>query len=424
MLQRIKKISKGDFVRNSSLVFIVNNVNNVFNYVLIVIAIFYLKNDFGLWTSTTGFLAILSVPTSSFMSILTRKVSELAKTEPDKVYSYYINVFRFVRHSLVWVILGSIIIIFAMFWTLQLSNFFIPIVAILAVFTTFLYSINQNFLLGILEIPKYCWGNIINLVVKFISTTAFLILGLGVNTLPVGILLASIASYSLSLYFINSIYKTKEIKSKVQEFNAKEILQDGSDTWKAMIYFIILAIFLNIDIVLSRSLLTNEQNNQYGIISTFGQIAHFGPVSFSALVVPYASRDGHKNIFKISIIAVIILSLLVTVLFTFGGELVLKTFGKSNYLTLLPLITIYSIFVLCYNLIFISINYLISRANFTFIKPIVLAIICYLILLFLAGSNPWSTKEQQLDLMVYAGVLCSSVTSIFLVTRIFKLNSS
>jgi len=426
MINFIQNLLKKDFIRDSSLVFIVNNINNVFNYVLVVVAIFYLKDEFGLWTSTAGFLAILSVPASSFMSILTRKVSNLAKTDPDLVYSYYINIYRFVKRLLPWILILGIGLVVFMFWALQFKDFLVPTVAVIGVFSSLLYSINQNFLLGILEIPKYCLGNIVNLIIKFAATTGLFYLGFGISVLPIAILLASLGSFGVSLYFIRQLYGSKigskEKHFEVLPFNSADILSDSSDTWRAMWYFVILALFLNIDIVLSRSILSVDQNNQYGIISTFGQIAHFGPVSFSSLIVPYASRDGHKSIFKISIIAVFGLSLLVTLLFIFGGDLVLRSFGKSTYFSLLPLITVYSLFVLGYNLIFICTNYLISRANFTFLKPLTWSVAIFVSLLTFAGSNPWIESAQRLNWMIYSALLCSTITAIYLVNSIFKLN--
>ena len=420
MLNLIKNILKKDFIRNSGLVFIVNNINNVFNYLLVIVAIFYLKNDFGLWTSTSGFLAILSVPTSSFMSILTRKVSSLAKENPDEAYNYYLKVFAFVKSIRFWLFLSGTLVAAIMFWSLQYDTILTPILAILSVGAAFVYSINQNFLLGILEIPKYCWGNILNLVVKFISTVGFLSLGLGVNTLPLGVLLASLASFALSYTFIAQIYRNKPIST--QNIEPINILADSGDTWKTMVYFIILAIFLNIDIVLSRPLLTNEQNNQYGVISTFGQIAHFGPVSFSSLIVPYASRDGHRDVYKISVLAVIGLSLLVTLLFIIGGPAVLYSFGKSNYFDLLPLITVYSIFVMAFNVMFISLTYLISRANFKLMKPMSIAVLGYITALLLAGALPMFEVAQRLNMMVGASVICTVLASIYLVYQIVKEN--
>ncbi len=422
MIQIIQNLLRKDFVRNSGMVFLVNNTNNVFNYILIIVSIFYLKDEFGLWTSTSGFLAILSVPTSSFMSVLTRKVSSLAKTQPDLVYSYYVNIFRFVKNFLPWIVVTGAILTALMFWVLQYKNVFVPLVAVIGIFSSFLYSINQNFLLGIFEVPKYCLANVMNLIVKFFVTISLLYLGFGINVLPIAILLASLASFGLSLYFITQLYNSKGKQAKVLVFNRGDILRDGGDTWKAMWYFVILAIFLNVDIVLSRSILSNEQNNQYGIISTFGQIAHFGPVSFSSLIVPYASGEGHKSVFKISIIAVLCLSLAVTLIFFFGGDLVLRSFGKSSYFSLLPLITVYSLFVLSYNLVFICTNYLISRANYSFLKPMTLAVSIFVGLLLLAGVNPWFESAQKLNLMVASAVLSSSVTAVYLVISIFKLN--
>ena len=417
MIKFIKNILKKDFIRNSSLVFIVNNINNVFNYVLIIVAIFYLKNDFGLWTSTSGFLAILSVPTSSFMSILTRSVSNIAKRNPDQVYNYYIQVFKFVKSIQLWIFLAGSALTIIMFWSLSYDSVITPILAILSILAAFVYSINQNFLLGILEIPKYCWGNVVNLVVKFVSTIGFLSLGLGINTLPLAILLASIASFVLSYSFIAQLYKGKTVDPNIKPIN---ILADSGDTWKAMVYFVILAIFLNIDIVLSRPLLTSEQNNQYGIISTFGQIAHFGPVSFSSLIVPYASRDGHRSVYKISILAVICLNIFVTLLFILAGPLVLNSFGKSSYYDLLPLISVYSIFVMAYNVIFISLTYLISRANFSLMKPMTFAVVAYVLALLAVGTLPIFEASMKLSIMIGASLVCTIVTSIYLASKIMR----
>jgi hypothetical protein len=201
-----------------------------------------------------------------------------------------------------------------------------------------------------------------------------------------------------------------EITSSTQEDFKTHLIQ-GS---RALFYFIFLGILINVDIILSRTFLTNEQNNQYGIISTFGQIAHFGPVSFSALVIPFSSGKDHKNIYKMSLIAVIGLSLLVTLIFVLFGNLILVSFDKAIYLPLLPLIIIYSIFILFYNICFISVNYLISRSNYKIIKQLLVITGLYILTFSTVANINFSDLYNHLFTLISTSLAYCIICTIIL----------
>jgi len=410
MIQKILNFLKMDFIKSTSLVFIINNVANVLNYATLIIVIALLKDDFGVWVSTNGFLALLSVPTSSLMAILVSKFSKLSENDPHDAFRFY-NSFVGLLYKYKYQLLAIFILTLVVsIQTLKFENITIPFLLIISIFISLLTNINQNFLLGTLEIKKYSVGVLIGAVSKFILTISLIKLGVGLISLPLGLATSSLLTLFFAGYFIHKTFAKSDADRDYSENIENDILIGGKNTLKAMVYFAILSLFLNIDIVLSRSLLSQDLNNKYALISTFGQIAHFGPISLTALIIPFASRKDHKNIFYISNAMIIISGLFVTASFYFFGAVILNSLNKVSDPYTVWLIFVYSVFIMMYNLVFININYLISRLDFKPSIPLLGAVISFIFGLFYLATQ--YKNGDIISNMIYFSAAMMSITAI------------
>lgn len=420
MIQKLKNIIKTDFIKSSSLVFIVNNFNNVLSYVLIVIVIFYLKDDFGQWASITGILAVLAVPMSSFITMITRQVSVISEDQNANLRSFYQKIINSIRSIWLYILLAVFALYILILSILKIDSLIFAAIIIISVLTTLLSSIHQNFLLGLMAIPKYATTNIYNSIVKFGSTIGLLFLNFGVLSLPLGIIFSSLSSFVLARIYLKKYFKDSDILP-ISKYDTDSIYAENlKKMWVSMYYFMFLALLINVDIILSRTFLTQEQNNQYGIISTFGQIAHFGPISFASILVPYTSRNNHKDFLKISLISVTFLSFVVGLGFALFGNLILSSFNKSAYLSLLPLIALYSIFILFYNVCFVTVNYLISRQNYIPIKWILFIVSIYVFVFSILAISNFADFYSQMMYLIISSIFFSFISLMVLLKTSLK----
>jgi O-antigen/teichoic acid export membrane protein len=378
MLKYLLALLKSDFLKSSTLVFVTNNLINLFNYILIIIAIYFLRDSYGLWTSTSSFLAISSVPLTSFMLLLTKKVAEkISKDNRANITIYYLNIWKKLKKHILTAFMSIPVLVIVMMLVLKLDQPWVPLLVCISLLVQFASGLNLNFLLGILRVSQFSLASLLGLVVRFSTTIGFLYLGFGVSSLPLGLIISGLVTFLISLKFI--FIKHSGDKSIESEPHLYEFKNEFKDFWSTTILVLLLAGFLNIDTILSRTLMNTVQNNQYSIISTFGQIAHFGPISFASLLIPYVTGgkavDERQNkgllILKYSLLAVSVLTLLVGLIFGLFGHILLDLLNKPDLIYLSPLIIFYTIFIWFYNLIYVCVSYLIAQANYILNKPLI-----------------------------------------------------
>ncbi|GAB4149454.1 MAG: hypothetical protein OHK0017_13520 [Patescibacteria group bacterium] len=308
-----------------------------------------------------------------------------------------------------------------MYYLLRFDSILIPIYIVILLLLTLLLGINNNFLLGLLKIREYSIVNLTLLFFRISATIILLIAGFQVTALPIGSIFAFSIGLILSYQLIKSI-ATKTKINAIKEIDDSQLSANVNLDWKdlmevskALGYMLFLSLLLNSDTVLSRTLLTSNENETYGIISIFGQIAHFGPISFSTALIPFAVKQKNNNIYLVSVGIVLFLSGLVWLVFLTAGNLLLDALNVADTSTILPKILFYSVFITFYNLIFVSTNYLIGRGVYNILKYLFILLGIYLTTLVTIGSglfNQLNSDFSKVNGFIGVNILFSSFIAV------------
>ena len=374
------------FWRSSGIIFGVNNLHNVVNYTVLIFANYFLAQEFGAWVSITALLSVALVPLNSFMAILSRKTSELTLIDDKASFKYYFSIFTFLRKFLFTIILALPVISALVIWLMKVSYIDGILITLLFSITT-VFAINNNFLLGLIKVKEFSFTNLLTMLGRLVGVLIFLKLGFSLTSLPLGLGLGYLAGSISSFYFIHKLWKQVEHSSD-QNSNQVFHFKDLAEVSQVMGMLVIMSLFLNADIILARVFFNDGLNQKYGIVSTFGQIAHFGSVSFTNIIIPFVARKSEKPILSYAIFLVIALSLSIILIFAVFGSYLVKIF-KGSEEALTDIIIRYGFYILFYNLVFIFINYLVAKNSYNVLKRLSLAAIGYILGLVGIGSS-WS----------------------------------
>ena len=154
-----------------------------------------------------------------------------------------------------------------------------------------------------------------------------------------------------------------------------------------------LASFLNLAPILSERTLSVADKDLFAVLFNFGQIIHFGSTAFTQAIVVHAARSTGNKIYYFSIGLMTLLTSLIGSLFYFFGDFMLGLFGKSQYVDSLDLILYYSLFIVFYNVVFISVQYLLSHSKYGLLAtlPVFCAILVGASYVAAQGTDPLSS---------------------------------
>lgn len=145
-----------------------------------------------------------------------------------------------------------------------------------------LFYLSIGVLNGLRDFKSQAIVNIIYPVLRLLSIL-FLIFGFKMGI--TGVILGTAIAYLPSIYFAFSKFK---FTKRGQIINVKEII---SFSFKIMGLFLLVTIFLNVDLIVIRSLAESKKDvGIYGAMMTIGKIAYFILYSFSTIIFPIISK--------------------------------------------------------------------------------------------------------------------------------------
>jgi O-antigen/teichoic acid export membrane protein len=406
------------FIKDSGILFGINIVNAILNYgVTIFVANQLGQDSYSLWTALIGIIAILSTVSSGIMTEFTKQSARIAKKSKEEAVHYYRY---FQKRMLALSVLGLIISpVFGLTLSAMFSKGSVLLFGFVIVLVVFqlTQSINSQFFLAILDLKKFIALSLFSTIFKAIFIVAMIFAGFGVYALPISLILVQILGFIMGTFFIKSLNITPpEIKKDYH------IFQHVKGVAFITVILFCLALFLNSGPIISEKIFDTQEKDILAILFNFGQIIHFGATATLSGLIIYASRDSSKKIVATAYLMVGSISVGVGVVFTLFGSFIMRLFGRPQYVDQLPLILYYSLFIALYNLIFVSVQYLIARNEY---KPLYVFILGTGLLIV---SQYTLTKSVALLSPVYTFVTISSVISfitlIYLVVRIFKMTKS
>ena len=354
------------FLRSSAIVFGSNLLVGVLNYALVIFAARALGVEYSVWTALTGLFAILTTFNTGLYTEVNKKFAAYAKQAPEKALEFYDFLMVRARQLLILGIALSPLLGVILWGVTRITDYPIYILIVWSIFLGIFAGMNRFLLIGMLYNFKFGMVTLANGVARFGVTLALFEMGFRIWALPLGLIASQLMTYALAVWYIHHVKKHVAHKNAGREktlyrFRLRPHLLASV---KSTAILFCLASFLNLAPILSERLLSVTDKDLFAVLFNFGQIIHFGSTAFTQAIVVHASRSTGNKIYYFSIGLMTLLTSLIGSLFYFFGDFMLGLFGKSQYVDSLDLILYYSLFIVFYNVVFISVQYLLSHSKY------------------------------------------------------------
>ena len=354
------------FLRSSAIVFGSNLLVGVCNYALVIFAARALGVEYSVWTALTGLFAILTTFNTGLYTEVNKKFAAYAKQAPEKALLFYDFLMVRARRLLIAGIVLSPLLAAVLWGVTRITDYPLYILIVWSLFLGIFAGMNRFLLIGMLYNLKFGVVTLANGLTRLGTTLLFFELGLRIWALPLGLIASQVITYLVAVWYINHVKQNVTRKnpdwgrSKYKFVLRPHLIASVKST--AILFC--LASFLNVAPILSERFLSVEDKDLFAVLFNFGQIIHFGSTAFTQAIIVHASRSTGNRIYYFSIGLMTLLTSLIGGLFYFFGDFMLSLFGKSQYVDSLNLILYYSLFIVFFNIVFISTQYLLSHSRY------------------------------------------------------------
>jgi O-antigen/teichoic acid export membrane protein len=268
---------------------------------------------------------------------------------------------------------------------------------------------SRGFLQGLQNFKSYGVSLGLEGMSKLIFGVLFVLIGWKVSGAIVGVIL----SYLLAVVFGHCVLKSN-LKGDKKTFVNKEIYHYTIPVFFTVLFF---TAFYSIDLLLVKHFFSAIDAGKYAVVSLIGKIVFFA--SFSVVQVMYpkvielsGNNGAHKNVLYKSLLIILLMVIPILLVYHFFGDYVVNILFGESYLSIVPLIVPYGLFML-----FVSISkmfslYLLSFKKYGFLYLFSLFLLFEIMLIFLFHES----LTQIVNMLMVLGLLFTVLTS-FLVVR-------
>jgi hypothetical protein len=359
------------FLHSSAIIFFTNILIAICNYLITIFASNKIGNNYSSWVAITGFLAFLGTFGNGMFIYLSSELAKYSSLSEKISFANKFSDFVISRWYYSFVFIPIITILGMFFFKIEL---YILILLSTYIFLSYYFGLKQNILLGCVMIPEYAISNTLSTVVRLIVTITLVNMKFGLASLIYGLVANMLVYWALSSYYFSKF--TKNIEKKPINFNF-----DSKSIINISLYLILISFILNwlVVIINSNSTFSIEDKLLFSVIFTFGQILHFGSISGLDALAVYSSKDKTNKHYLFSLAVSVALSLLGTVAILILQKPLFSLFGRQVYPGFVQYFSIYAMFIMIYNALYIQIQYLIASRRLNFIQYFIIPILILII---------------------------------------------
>lgn len=425
-------VENNAFLKSSGIIFVVNIAAAILNYSIPIITRNITEKDFfPSWIALNSTVAITMVVFFALQAEFTKKTSSYAKiSEPTaKIY------LEFIRRGLLKVFLAALplspILIYLVHIVSPSESWLLSITIVGNLFFQAYAVLHSSFLMGLLNIKEFSINLLLATTSRPVTTTLMLLAGWGLYALPLGYVGFAIIMFAHAWWVISRLKlkdqtpeesqmamkggnetissnrsSTSQSSSRAdtdqpllplsrgsensyrEEVQEKELTtnfslkQEVFNASKTLFVFFTLAAFLNASAIISERTLSDQDRDLFAVLFTFGQIIHFGAIAFLGAFVAYSAKGRNLKIYLTSVAAVTLITISIGLGFWLFGPMLLWIMNSPEYISQIPIILYFSLFVAFYNVIFVSAQYLISLSDYKTIASLILFLVVLVVILF------------------------------------------
>jgi len=394
----------------SLIVYSATALGQFFNYLYhLITARFLSPADFGLLQSFVALNYFLAVLISTFSLSV---INQLNQTKTSQLSATIAGLQRLA----VKLTLGSWLIFLLSYpllkHLLHLTNPYILLIFSLQLLFAFIPNLYSSSLRAKLKFTPFSLVNVTIPVIRTAAACIFLFLGWQVFGAIASMAVASLSSALLSLYlsfrFLSINIKAKPIKLK-------------SNFWQFSLITFITTLFLtsiySTDILMVRYLLSADQAGLYSAVSILGRIIFFASSAVYIVAFPIFSQANNriqlKKSFLQSFFLVALVALSGLLVYQLQPQLVIKLLFNPAYLSAIPFLPAFALFMTLYSLFHLTILFLLSRQQRSATWLVTLTALGQICLILL--------RHSDLNIIINNSIISISLGLLFSLTFAIKV---
>jgi len=418
VLLKLRKLANNSFIRGgfyfTTATIIVNFLNYLFN---LLTAHFFGPVIYGEIIALIAYLSIFTSPLSILSTLIIQKVSsrgEESREFANSVEQLFWKKISYWR----WIFLLILVIVPSLPKLTNLqpitAYFLIPIV-FMAFFGTFYSALNQGMQL-------FFWFSLVSIIAVGMKLTGALLPFFKIGSLTLVLLFLFLSYLVIFLgnrYFFKKIENTNHPSSIINI--EKRLIHIFKNSQFIITFFSVLAMILfnNLDVVFVKKQLSASVSGLYSSLSLCAKIIFFlvGPLISTAFIYFSGPAKPHKKkqVLFTSLFLILLISLGSFLIYTFFGEIFVRTLFGNKFLLILPYLGKAAVFGGFYTAIMLLNNYFLAQKS-KIALIIAFALPVYLVLLFAFGRG----LAQIMELNI---IFSAAVTTIYFISFIIDFSS-
>jgi O-antigen/teichoic acid export membrane protein len=400
-----------EFLTNSLILFSCTLFLNITGYVYhLFMGRLLGPEDYGILGSLQAIIYIMIIPMNTIQTSITNFTARFrARNENGKISFLLSDSLKKIAiyggaFTLLFFLLSPLIASF-----LKLPSIF-PLLSLgVFMFAAFLIAVGRGALQGLQRFWALGANHIFEGIIKLGAGVSLVLLGMGINgAINGGFTLSYILPFLASMIVLLPVLKTPKTKF------------DSSHVYKyslpVLLTMIVMTSIYTIDMILVKHFFSSTESGYYAAIALIGKIIFFGSISIALVMFPRVAelKEKRKDFKKTIRKAVAVTSLFctgVTLFYFLFPKLVVSILFGEKYLSIIPLIGIFGVFMSLVSITYLLAYYNLSIGRKKFLYPLVFLVLVEAVILSLFHSS--------LSQVIYVLLVLSSVmfASTFTITR-------
>lgn len=402
-LNLLKGIAGHELISGSFFIFIGTTIASILAFTLNLYLVRSLSYaDYGIFAVMISVILLLTIPAQSLSAVIVRYATKFfTDGEDDRAGAFYIKLFKYLLIFAILVILGFIILAPLIGKFLKISDLSVIIISGITVAAMYVATLNIAFMQSKLQFGKLGIVTILAGAGKLVVGVALVFAGLKSFGALFGNLMYPIILYLSSLYMLRNVITGR---GKSANIPLNEFLKYALPTVVAILS---LSSFISIDVILVKHYFTPDEAGLYGGLSLIGRVIFYftGPipiVMFPLVVRRYTKGEKYNNLLYLSLLLVFIPAIFITIFYFIFPSFIIDIFlGGRAYLTLIPLVGLFGIFLTLYSLNNVLISFFLSIKK-TFVAAIVFIFAALQIILIYLNHDNFT---QVINVSIFTSVL-------------------
>lgn len=365
MKKKIISVLKHPLISGSTILIMGSLLANVINYLSnLVVARLLIPSDYGIFASLLSIFNIFAVFSTTISTVFTKFTAVFIGQKNEQLIS------ALIKKGTIWVgalsfFVSGIIIIFSfqIAHFLNIKDTILVVITSLALLISLLSSVPSGVLQGLMKFVNFTLVNVFSSTFKLILIIAFLLAGFRVFGAMGAFLVATIVGYIASFVPIRKyLWRNKNLTLKIHNLYHKL----SAYAFPVFLSSIGMTAMITMDIVLVKHFFSAEIAGRYSALSLMGRSIFYAvqPITFALFPLIVQKKERKEKLLGTVLLSFVLMgipALILSLIYFNYPMLILKIFFPSEeYLSLIPYLGPFSIFILFYILSFLLNSFYIS----------------------------------------------------------------